>query len=576
MLPTTRVSLSSNTYFLLLHALLLFTATGNYGLVTGDPAGARTTAEANNPPDDVCVQATMPLVFSPWASLSAGVLLMLSAGTMYGFASWANNVFSIGLGLSQTEVNAIGAAANAGAWSSVLTGFFFDRFGPRWGGVLAGTLILIGYGSAWLAGSGALSDSAAESDFSAFARSNVWFLVLCALLWGMGSGLSYTVALATNLMNFDAKDRGRIVGLLVCFFGLSSGVFVQLLRGFFGAGTVRGATNFVLFLAIVCSTVPFISSAVGFVNVVADPPVNYVENLSRTRWALGLGVVLAIYVAAAALVETLVDFDSDEDPTLLLTVVMCVLVSLFLLLPCGRSGRPLFYFTTGRGGGPQSQSSGGKNVQQRVGVSSEEEEGSLSAGAEIEEGEDATESSPAESVGVDMTLWQAVKTVDFWLLFAVFCCVIGPGIVMVNNLSVMNMALSQELEPGKSYAKSDLPTTKQSQTLVTLFAVFNTAGRMIVGVGSDITNRRRSESSGQQYAMAMKSQSVLVRLAHVFATLSRESWLTLVCVGMCVTNVFLALARDSSWLWFAVITLGLSYGGILDLFGLSALFKTGR
>jgi hypothetical protein len=78
-------------------------------------------------------------------------------------------------------------------------------------------------------------------------------------------------------MNFSEHSRGKIVGMLVCCFGLCSGVFAQLYKGLF---TVDGDEdsgrigNFLLFLAIATSSVGTIGSLLCNVlpNGDLDPP----------------------------------------------------------------------------------------------------------------------------------------------------------------------------------------------------------------------------------------------------------------------------------------------------------------
>lgn len=87
------------------------------------------------------------------------------------------------------------------------------------------------------------------------------------------------MALNTNVMNFSEQSRGKVVGMLVCCFGLCSGVFAQLYKGLFtpnGDEDSGNVTAFVLFLGIVTSAVGVIGALLC--NVLpgvrqVDPPV---------------------------------------------------------------------------------------------------------------------------------------------------------------------------------------------------------------------------------------------------------------------------------------------------------------
>ena len=107
----------------------------------------------------------------------------------------------------------MGSAAHFGAFFSVFGGIFFDRFGSRatltLGAALkfAGLTALAGTVSGWLP------------------RSH-GFAALCGYVYGTGCSTSLTAALGANYATFKDKNvHGRLVGLLLSFFGLSSGIF---------------------------------------------------------------------------------------------------------------------------------------------------------------------------------------------------------------------------------------------------------------------------------------------------------------------------------------------------------------
>jgi len=77
---------------------------------------------------------------------------------------------------------------------------------------------------------------------------------------GMGSGCIYTVAVGPNIENFSQKNRGKVVGVMVSFFGLSSAIFTQLYKMSFSPNVVE----FILFLSISIGSIGLIGSM--FVN----------------------------------------------------------------------------------------------------------------------------------------------------------------------------------------------------------------------------------------------------------------------------------------------------------------------
>lgn len=44
-------------------------------------------------------------------------------------------------------------------------------------------------------------------------------------------------------------------------------------------------------------------------------------------------------------------------------------------------------------------------------------------------------------IGEDHTVWEAFRTVDFWILFVSFLCGVGTGLAVMNNMGQMGQAL---------------------------------------------------------------------------------------------------------------------------------------
>ena len=157
---------------------------------------------------------------SKWLTLVLCQLVMLSSGTLYLFPVYSP-ALKRELDLTQEQVNFVGSAAHFGAFFSVFGGIFFDRFGSRatltLGAALkfAGLTALAGTVSGWLP------------------RSH-GFAALCGYVYGTGCSTSLTAALGANYATFKDKNvHGRLVGLLLSFFGLSSGIFSLVYDVFF-------------------------------------------------------------------------------------------------------------------------------------------------------------------------------------------------------------------------------------------------------------------------------------------------------------------------------------------------------
>lgn len=85
-------------------------------------------------------------------------------------------------------------------------GLFYDKFGPFPTAVGSAVMVFLGFFGMYLSSIRILP-------------TNYLFVGFCALVFGHGSSWSYVVALNTNVANFDAKDRGKVIEYLCyCFY----------------------------------------------------------------------------------------------------------------------------------------------------------------------------------------------------------------------------------------------------------------------------------------------------------------------------------------------------------------------
>lgn len=77
----------------------------------------------------------------------------------------------------------------------------------------------------------------------------------------------------------------------------------------------------------------------------------------------------------------------------------------------------------------------------------------------------------------EMNLLQAMRTINFWLLFVAMLCGMGSGLATVNNISQIGESLGY--------------TAVERSTLVSLWSIWNFLGRFGAGYVSDIFLRRK-------------------------------------------------------------------------------------
>jgi len=181
-----------------------------------------------------------------WITLVAGVLVTVCSGTMMLFSVYFPYVKST-LHYHQSEMDFASSMGNSASWFNVFTGLFLDRYGARITGIMSSFLLFFGYFMIWIT-----LEEWIVVDYYVFG--------LFVIVLGIGSMASYSAAFAPNLINFDTY-KGRVVGLMGSFFGLSSTFFTLIYIAFFKPDI----PGFLLFLAIFASALLMGSSF--FLNV---------------------------------------------------------------------------------------------------------------------------------------------------------------------------------------------------------------------------------------------------------------------------------------------------------------------
>ena len=399
---------------------------------------------------------------SKWLTLVLCEAVMMSSGTLYLFPVYSPTLKRT-LDLTQEQLNFVGSAAHLGAFFSLFGGLFFDAFGARATLALGGSLKLAGLGSLY----GILAGFAPQSHI---------FAAFCAWVFGTGCSTSLTAALGANYATFkDRTMHGRLVGLLLSFFGLSSGILSLLYDVFF-----TDPAAFVLFLALLAGGVDLCaSSAVGAPKHLALPPEETLggfcppQNANRTgSWArsaeaffapaaaetkLARGQAATAATAAATAAAAVALYAAGSSSSI---AVACLLGLLSML---GAQAGTLL-------------AGGGRLMYARQDMESVDATG----------GEDAKRAAArgARVVGPSGLF----SSLDFYLLFAALMLGLGSGITVINNLSQMVSAY-----PSLADAVDETSAGSLKHGLIKLLACANTLGRLASGAASDALRTKRRD-----------------------------------------------------------------------------------
>jgi MFS family permease len=389
--------------------------------------------------NSIAVQLTRMRV-NRWVSLEAGIWLMLISGSIYLVPVYSADLKQA-LGFDQTQINLVTTATSVGAWVSLPAGLFLDRFGFRLSALVGAVLLFAGYMLLSLAASGALPTRSAG------------VVALFTFIAGQGVGFTYMTSLKANASNFPPALRGRAVGVLVTFFGLSSGVFGLVGNAFFGDHSVVAVVSFLQFLAVALALVAVVG---GLLNNHVPSHVPLERHSSVRLWgAYGIAGVLVAYVTLSAVLTRAAGVGASQ----LVWPVFVLLLPVFLLSV--RAGRPFSLDT---------------------------DEELLSA-KDTELAEHTISLPPLPPTGADgFTIWQVLRNADFWLLFAMFMLAVGPGIMAQQNLPELVLSRANYTEAvlgGARIEVDDLPGNTSVASLLPLFSVFGAVGRMFAGFMMD-------------------------------------------------------------------------------------------
>ncbi len=384
---------------------------------------------------------------SKWLTLVLCEAVMMSSGTLYLFPIYSPSL-KRSLDLTQEQVNFIGSCSHFGAFFSVFGGLFFDSFGARATLGLGGALKLIGLGLTYGILAGSLGNN--TQNLAAFA----------AWLFGTGCSTSLTASLGANYATFrDKTVHGRLVGLLLSFFGLSSGVFSLTYDVFF-----TDPVSFVKYVAVCAGGVDLLSaSVVGAPKHLALPPEEtipmgntgtahdcttsfraFFQPVSQESKLTRGQAACAMTATATALTAVLLAASDSSE----LTAIVCLLGITWLL------GAQIYTLLVGSG----------KLTYKRNEMEAVDATGSEQSKRDLAKG------------FTQITPTQLFFSFDFYLLFVALLLGLGSGITVINNLAQMVSAFP-ELQSDKAGGFS--------HGLLKLLACANTLGRLASGSVSD-------------------------------------------------------------------------------------------
>ncbi|XP_075673029.1 protein NUCLEAR FUSION DEFECTIVE 4-like [Castanea sativa] len=348
-----------------------------------------------------------------WLGFVAAIWVQAISGNNYTFSNYSDALKSL-MNLTQLELNNLSVAKDVGKAFGLLAGFASDKL-PTWVILLIGSVEgLVGYGAQWLV----VSETIKPLPY--------WQMCIFLCMGGNSTTWMNTAVLVTCIRNFR-RNRGPVSGILKGYVGLSTAIFTDVCAALFS----DDAASFLVMLAVV----PFAVCLVAAVFLRESPPASTSsEEKEETQffWVFNaVAVVVALYLLA---------YDFIPSPSAVLSEAFSAILMVLLASPLGV---PVYIYFKNR-------SRPGSDVEGQVGENTEPL--LLAAAVAATEGEDKAAVAVEEEVVVEVkrgqpligeehTIVEALKTIDFWVLFVSFLCGVGTGLAVQNNMGQIGLAL---------------------------------------------------------------------------------------------------------------------------------------
>ncbi|XP_031280139.1 protein NUCLEAR FUSION DEFECTIVE 4-like [Pistacia vera] len=447
-----------------------------------------------------------------WLALVTAVWVQAISGNNYTFSNYSDALKTL-MNLTQLQLNNLSVAKDVGKAFGLLAGLASDRI-PTPVILLIGSIEgLVGYGAQWLVVSEKVKPLA------------YWQMCIFLCMGGNSTTWMNTAVLVTCIRNFR-RNRGPVSGILKGYVGLSTAIFTDLCTALFN----DNSSSFLIMLATVPLAVCLI--AVFFLRE-TPPAATAAEEEEETKYFNVFNVV-AVVVALYLLGY---DFFPNKSKAFSLTfsTILIVLLASPLAIPV------YSYIKSWNLRLLKTEPDVEEQVVEPL-LASEE------TAAENKKEEEAAEESAVAMVevkrrpnlGEEHTISEALKTVDFWILFVSFLCGVGTGLAVMNNMGQIGLALG--------YADVSI--------FVSLTSIWGFFGRIISGSVSEYFIKK----AGTPRPLWNAASQIIMAVGYILMALAVPGSLYIgsIVVGICY-GVRLAITVPTASELFGLKYYGLIY-----------------
>ncbi|KAI3936594.1 hypothetical protein MKW92_037980 [Papaver armeniacum] len=367
----------------------------------------------------------MEMINSRWVGTVASIWIQLSVGASYVFGVYSP-VLKSSQGYDQSTLDSVAVAKDIGANFGLLSGFLYSAVV-----FTSSTSASSSASSLWfkrkIGGPWIVITAGA---IQCFIGPPVPLMCLFMFLAAHAQTFFNTANVVTGVQNFP-DYKGTIVGIIKGFLGLSGAILIQAYQTIF----VDKPSSFLLMLALLPTIIPLL--LMFFIRTSDIPPSPTKSFISTEKDSLNGFSVIALLLA-------------------LYVMILIISPKCRILSPSVIAFRA--HLTDSR-----SQYS---SIDDALLINEENRESVLTGNDD-----NKREIMLLDEKVPHLNLWQALQTVNFWLLFSAMACGLGSGMATVNNISQIGGSLGY--------------TSVETRTLVSLWSIWNFLGRFGAGFISD-------------------------------------------------------------------------------------------
>ncbi|GAV90458.1 Nodulin-like domain-containing protein [Cephalotus follicularis] len=459
-----------------------------------------------------------------WLGFVTAVWVQAISGNNYTFSNYSDALKTL-MNLTQVELNNLSVAKDVGKAFGLLAGLASDRL-PTWVILLIGSIEgFVGYGAQWLVVSTTISPLP------------YWQMCIFLCMGGNSTTWMNTAVLVTCIRNFR-KNRGPVSGILKGYVGLSTAIFTDVCTALFS----DNPSSFLAMLAIA----PFAVCLAAMFFLRELPPADTAAEEKEESKYFTVFNVVAVVVAVYLLV-----YDFISNPSTTFSIAFSVILLVLLASP---SAVPVYMFLKKLN---WNRTEPGFDVEGLVGEPLLGPEKAVEKTGVMEEvGLGVTQERRRPALGEEHTIFDTMRTVDFWVLFVSFLCGVGTGLAVMNNMGQIGLALGY----------SDV------SIFVSLTSIWGFFGRIVSGSVSEFFLNK----AGTPRPLWNAASQILMAVGYIIMALALPGSLYIgsIVVGICY-GVRLAITVPTASELFGLKYYGLVYNVLVLNLPLGSLLFSG-